>query len=151
MTMMMSNVMPLCYENGPVSLNVLAVVSSACIWPWKRDKAWSHPHKHRQKEKKKAHPWILNYTAAASCILHLQKGEAAQLSPDPRVWLKSKQQVPCIRVFSFPILTSFTVFVCFVVGSWECYCVSCAWHGLHLLFFYKAGKTQFNVKNADLT
>lgn len=48
-------------------------------------------------------PGILNYTAAASCILHLRTGREAHLSLEDRAPLKTDEKF--FASFSFPALS----------------------------------------------
>lgn len=91
------HVKPLCRENAPVSLNILAVILSVCICPLKSHRASSHPHKHRRKKTSLGF-WIIQQQLPG--FYTCRGGDGLS-----RVWLEE-------QTASFPLL-GFTLFCAF--------------------------------------
>lgn len=131
------------FVNAPVPLNILASN------PWS---AYGHKtaikleimHTNtRQKEEvrggKNFHR-ILNNTAAASWILHLQRGEGC--SAEDNAW--QEQATATFPHLAFP--TTFLIAQISAVFSRECHCSASVCSGLYPLFFCRSGKSRHELK-----
>lgn len=110
---------PLCFwKYAAVSLNILAVIPSTCIRPWKRDKARSHPHKHGtenaeeedeeeegEKNKTSSGFWIIQQQLPVVYTCPEEGGMLSWVQKAEPGWNR-QQQLLCICAFFFCLFSS---------------------------------------------
>ena len=106
---------PLCHQKAAVSLNTRSNSLSIHMARKKKKKSSSlksSTQKQTEERKKKKFLGILNYTAAASCILHLHRGREAQLSPEDGAWHRAtRTSLRFCFFFSSPPISVFFLFL----------------------------------------